>query len=106
MSRYSRYEKLSKLLSRDVLTSVTTRPGCGTGYGLKISASTMLKVAALIPIPRASVITTNAESAGARRRLRIAYRTSSMKSVSQCTRRMSRISSFRCASPSIARSAR
>ena len=72
MSRYSRYEKKSKLLSRDVLTRVTTSLGCGTGYGLKTSASTILKGAEVIPIPNASVITTNAVNPIVRRRLRIA----------------------------------
>jgi hypothetical protein len=72
MSRYSRWEKESKLVSCDVLTRVTTLPGCGTGYGRKISASSMLKGVAVIPIPSAIVITTTAVSPGVRRRLRIA----------------------------------
>ncbi len=72
MSRYSRYERLSKLLSWEVLTRVTTLAGCGTGYGLKTRASSMLKGVAVIPIPSAIVITTTVVSSGARRRLRIA----------------------------------
>ena len=59
-------------MSREVLTRVTTSPGLGTGYGRKISASSMLKGVAVIPIPSAIVITTTAVSPGVRRRLRIA----------------------------------
>ena len=57
-------------------TRVTTRPGSGTGYGLKIRASTMLKGVEVIPMPNASVITTSAVSPDVRRRLRMAYLTS------------------------------
>ena len=72
MSWYSRYEKESNPLSRVVLTRFRTLPGCGTGYGLKISASTMLNGVVVKPIPSASVTTTRAVWPGVRRRLRTA----------------------------------